>query len=210
MPFTSARHPGPLGLRGQTQRARLAPSNPLDGMKQARQGLKCVRPATSVLFCPWSAEASLSHTQFVVKAFCESGARGRSGGSYPSVSVDCALVRFADSQSSRGWLPKAGNCKNFSEQFQLVRRRASIAVEKEREGQRRTRRVPALERAHEFQQLLDSGEVENRAQIARRHGISRARVTQTRTSATCRSQNSYATPSECSGQSWLWGRGMPR
>ncbi len=40
------------------------------------------------------------------------------------------------------------------------------------------RRVPALLRAYEFQGLLDSGDVKNRPEIARRYGISRARVTQ--------------------------------
>jgi hypothetical protein len=42
----------------------------------------------------------------------------------------------------------------------------------------RVPRVPAIQRACEFQQLLDSAEVKNRAEIARRYGISRARVTQ--------------------------------
>jgi hypothetical protein len=39
-------------------------------------------------------------------------------------------------------------------------------------------RVPAPQRAYEFQRLLDSAEVNSRAEIARRYGISRARVTQ--------------------------------
>jgi hypothetical protein len=35
-----------------------------------------------------------------------------------------------------------------------------------------------LDRAEAFQDLLDRGVVNNRAELARRHGISRARVTQ--------------------------------
>jgi len=76
------------------------------------------------------------------------------------------------------WLPSTGNWGNFCEQFHLAGRRAPSASQ-ERDGEKaRAIRVPALQRACAFRRLLDSGEAENRAEIARRYGISRASVTQ--------------------------------
>ncbi len=76
------------------------------------------------------------------------------------------------------WLASAGNWANFSDQFMMMRRGTPSASEEERRKTARIRRVPAVQRAYEFQRLLDSVEVENRAEIARQYGISRARVTQ--------------------------------
>lgn len=76
------------------------------------------------------------------------------------------------------WLPKAGNCKNFALLFTFRPQSRLRAAEKAIGRKRREPRVPPLVRAYEFQRLLDSGEVNTRAEIARRHGISRARVTQ--------------------------------
>lgn len=76
------------------------------------------------------------------------------------------------------WLPKAGNCKNFALAFTFRPRRCLRAPERAIPRKRRGARVPPLMRAYEFQGLLDSGEVNTRAEIARRYGISRARVTQ--------------------------------
>jgi hypothetical protein len=79
---------------------------------------------------------------------------------------------------TRWWLPSSGNWGNFSDQFRMMRRGALSASEGYSQKPVRTPRVLALQRACEFQTLLDSGEVKNRAEIARRCGISRARVTQ--------------------------------
>ena len=76
------------------------------------------------------------------------------------------------------WLPSTGNWGNFSEQFRMRPRGVPRASESEGERKPRASRVSAIQRAHEFQRLLDSGEVKNRAEIARRYGVSRARVTQ--------------------------------
>jgi hypothetical protein len=59
-----------------------------------------------------------------------------------------------------------------------VRRGALTASGEGVEEKSQGNRVAALTRAYEFQRLLDSGEVNSRAAIARMHGISRARVTQ--------------------------------
>ena len=76
------------------------------------------------------------------------------------------------------WLPKAGNCKNFSERFtfcpESLQRRAKQAVS---ETSKEQYRHPLL-LAYEFQELLEAGMVNNRAEIAARYGLSRARVTQ--------------------------------
>jgi len=60
----------------------------------------------------------------------------------------------------------------------IARRGAPSASEGECQKKERAPRVPAIQRVLEFQRLLDSGEVKNRAEIARRYGLSRARVTQ--------------------------------
>ncbi len=76
------------------------------------------------------------------------------------------------------WLPGADNCRNFFERFtfcpESLKRRAKPGAAKEcREPYRHP-----LTLAYEFQQLLEAGVVNNRAEIARRYGLSRARVTQ--------------------------------
>ncbi len=75
-------------------------------------------------------------------------------------------------------LPGAGNCRNFFERFTLcpesLKRRAKHGVAKECTE---PYRHPLL-LAYEFQKLLQTGVVNNRAKIARRYGLSRARVTQ--------------------------------
>jgi hypothetical protein len=74
-----------------------------------------------------------------------------------------------------GWLPSCAGSKNFT---------ATVVIDLE-SARRRLRprsaplpRVSAAARAQEWLRQLDAGEVESRAEIARREGVSRARVTQ--------------------------------
>ncbi len=71
-----------------------------------------------------------------------------------------------------------GNCKNFSTRFtftlESLKRGAKHGVAKE---YREPYRHP-LTLAHKFQELLEAGAVNNRAEIARMYKLSRARVTQ--------------------------------
>lgn len=75
-------------------------------------------------------------------------------------------------------LPKAGNCKNFFEQFTFrpksLKSRAKSHLEKPQDSAYRH----PLALAYEFQELLEAEVVNKRAEIARRCGLSRARVTQ--------------------------------
>ena len=76
------------------------------------------------------------------------------------------------------WLPGADNCRNFLEEFTFFpkspKSRAKSGLE---EAQDTAYRHP-LALAYEFQELLEARAVNNRAEIARRYGVSRARVTQ--------------------------------
>ncbi len=76
------------------------------------------------------------------------------------------------------WLPGADNCRNFFERFtfcpESLKRRAKPDIE---ESQGSAYRHPLL-LAYEFQELLEAEVVNNRAAIARRYKLSRARVTQ--------------------------------
>ncbi|MBN1608491.1 MAG: hypothetical protein JW940_17800, partial [Polyangiaceae bacterium] len=61
--------------------------------------------------------------------------------------------------------------------------------------------------AVEFQGLLDAGRVENRAELARRYGITRARVTQTlnllNLPADLQEQIAQAEPRRLPGEHWV-------
>jgi len=87
-----------------------------------------------------------------------------------------APIRSSDSCGN--WLPNADDCGNFFAQFAFCPKsliaRAKSDIE---ESQGRACRHP-LALAYEFQELLEGGLVDNRAEIARRYGLSRARVTQ--------------------------------
>lgn len=87
-----------------------------------------------------------------------------------------ALIRSSDFR--RNWLPMTGNYKNFSTQFtftpESLKQRAKHRVAKECRGPYRH----PFTLAYEFQELLEAGVVNNRAEIARVYGLSRARVTQ--------------------------------
>ena len=78
----------------------------------------------------------------------------------------------------RKWLPGADNCGNFFERFtfcpESLQRRAKRAGP---DTPKKQYQHPLL-RAYEFQELLEAGVVNNRADLARRYGLSRARVTQ--------------------------------
>ena len=79
-------------------------------------------------------------------------------------------------------LPSCVPRKNFSSrvviELEAEKRRRECAREAAERAARATRLEVQRDRAREFQRLLDSGEVRNRAELARRLGISRARVTQ--------------------------------
>ena len=81
--------------------------------------------------------------------------------------------------SSRpAWLPGADNCRNLCTPL-TIRRQSAPEPAQERMGTPRRARLPhLLVRAYEFQNLLDDGVVSSPADVARRYGISRARVTQ--------------------------------
>ncbi len=76
------------------------------------------------------------------------------------------------------WLPNADNCRNFFDRFtfcpESLQRRAKRTVS----GTSKKQYRHPLLLAYEFQELLEAGVVNNRAEIARCCGLSRARVTQ--------------------------------
>jgi chaperonin cofactor prefoldin len=81
------------------------------------------------------------------------------------------------SKLSNEWLPNSSSSKNFATcvilDFAAERkRRLQVHVPKARV------RAETLSRADEWERLLAAGEVRSRAEIARREGLSRARVTQ--------------------------------
>ena len=85
---------------------------------------------------------------------------------------------LAEGHGCPDWLPGAGNCKNFFLWFTLAAESALDGPQGRIREDAGERRVPALVLAYEFQGLLDAGVVNTRADIARRHNVTRARVTQ--------------------------------
>ena len=74
------------------------------------------------------------------------------------------------------WLPGTDNCKNLSDSFQYKSK--SLKTEPSLKVKKKNPPGPhPLHIAEKFQKLLESGSV-NKAELARRDGISRARVTQ--------------------------------
>ncbi len=76
------------------------------------------------------------------------------------------------------WLPKAGNCKNFFERFTFC---PESLISRAKSGLQKVKGNPyrhPLSLAYEFEELLEAGVVNNRAEIARVYSLSRARVTQ--------------------------------
>jgi len=76
------------------------------------------------------------------------------------------------------WLPDPDNSQNSVRRFIFPLLQPLIAPDEPFLENPRSTRKSAIELAFEFQRLLDEGEVNNRAEIAARYGISRARVTQ--------------------------------
>jgi ParB-like chromosome segregation protein Spo0J len=70
------------------------------------------------------------------------------------------------------------NVRNFLEIILFSLPRPLAGTERPFTPVPHTARMSAIELALEFQRLLDQGVVNNRAEIARRYGLSRARVTQ--------------------------------
>ena len=103
-----------------------------------------------------------------------------SGGNSRESTVTPAKSRCQAQQcgSTPVWLPNADDCGNFVEQFtfcpESMKRRAKRAVS----GTSKKQYRHPLLLAYEFQELLEAGLVNSRAEIARRYGLSRARVTQ--------------------------------
>ena len=88
------------------------------------------------------------------------------------------VVRYAMLSDSNYLLPRSASNKNFATclivDFARARKRRRPAkASREPQGP-----AARLARALEWQRQLDAGEVASRAEIARREGISRARVTQ--------------------------------
>jgi hypothetical protein len=75
-------------------------------------------------------------------------------------------------------LAKARNCKDFCAVFAFRLQSRLGAPERGVPAKREGSGVAALQLAYEFESLLDAGVVNTRADIARRCGISRARVSQ--------------------------------
>ena len=74
------------------------------------------------------------------------------------------------------WLPGLDNCKNLSDSF----RYKSKSLKKQRSSKTKKKEPPGphpLHIAKKFQHQIEAGSV-NKAELARRHGMSRARVTQ--------------------------------
>ena len=76
------------------------------------------------------------------------------------------------------WLPKADNWGNSAKRFVFSLLQPLVAPQKPILKNPRPTRNSALELAFEFQRLLDERVVNNRAELAERYGVSRARVTQ--------------------------------
>jgi hypothetical protein len=74
-------------------------------------------------------------------------------------------------------------------ELEAARRSRQRAREAAERAARPSRLEVQLDRAREFQRLLDSAEVRNRAELARRFGISRASVTQVMGAARPRSRS---------------------
>ena len=74
------------------------------------------------------------------------------------------------------WLPELDNCKNLSDTFQYKPK--SLKTEASSRVKKKTPPGPhPFHIANKFQELLEAGSV-NKADLARQHGMSRARVTQ--------------------------------
>ena len=74
--------------------------------------------------------------------------------------------------------PNPDSCKNFPHYFTMGWKTALRGSQGHSVPRAARQRIPALARALEFQALLDAGTLNTRADIARRYGVSRARVTQ--------------------------------
>ena len=78
----------------------------------------------------------------------------------------------------RCWLPNADNWENSVSRFVFSLPQARITPQRPFPPKPKTPIRSAIDLALEFQRLLDERLVNNRAAIAERYGISRARVTQ--------------------------------
>ena len=71
-----------------------------------------------------------------------------------------------------------GNCKSFSDTFSLKPESLLSKEIGQQTAQPRSRKPHPLVTAYRLRELLDSGVVDNRAELVRRVGLSRAPVTQ--------------------------------
>jgi hypothetical protein len=90
--------------------------------------------------------------------------------------ADAVNHRLPSSSPRR--IPKADNWGNLVHRFVFLLLQPLIAPQKPILSNPKPTRNDALELSFEFQRLLDERVVNNRAEIAERYGISRARVTQ--------------------------------
>lgn len=70
------------------------------------------------------------------------------------------------------------NCKNFLERFDYRPKSLANSKKENRKQATKPEKPHPLLVAYQFQQLLDRGLVNSKAELARKHGLSRARVTQ--------------------------------
>jgi hypothetical protein len=77
-----------------------------------------------------------------------------------------------------GWLPKQDKWQNSVRRFLFWLPEPTVATERRIASEACLARRSAIDLALEFQRLLDDGVVNTRADLARRFGMSRARVTQ--------------------------------
>jgi hypothetical protein len=81
-------------------------------------------------------------------------------------------------QSRPDWIPDLDECENFIEIILFSLPSPLVATQRPFPRKPQHNLKPAIEQVFESQRMLDERLVNSRAEIAQRHGISRARVTQ--------------------------------
>lgn len=81
-------------------------------------------------------------------------------------------------RNAQKWLPVPDNCKNFSSTFSFRRKPLSSREIQCKPKEKKSTRPHPLMLAYRFKERLDRGVVNSKAELARRMGLSRTRVTQ--------------------------------
>ena len=85
---------------------------------------------------------------------------------------------LAEGSSRPNWLPAPDNCKNLVDTVSFRLQTGPTTPQEQIPAKAPPPRTPAIDVALAFQKLLDEGVVNSRAELARRFGMTRARVTQ--------------------------------